>query len=344
VAVFRRRPDPLKEEVQRPTNYRPVATVLAEILKMKHFVVFSLLLGALLFGPGQAWAQNNGRGGGQDKKAPTAPTNLRVTGVTAGSVSLAWNPSTDNSGKLKYRVLCSNNTTMTVPQFQTTAVFSSLRHNTSYTFRVYAFDASNNISATSNAVTVSTLADTTPPSQPVVALTHLGPTHISLAWSSTDDTSLLTYEVSINGQATFNNGSTTMPSGTLYFLQPETTYTITVRARDNAMNWSAPSDPLVITTPPTDPSDGLAPTAPSNITAYESCGEYILFWQQSTDNVTPDAYVSYEVFLNGTLDHRTMNEDSSVFAVPGILNQVDIYAIDERGNRSVAGTLFIDLR
>jgi chitodextrinase len=314
---------------------------------MKQAIVIALLVGALIFTQAPALAQGGGNGGGnggRDRKPPTVPTNLRVTGVTAGSVSLAWNPSTDNSGQLSYRVLCSNNMTMTVPQSQTAAVFSNLRHNTTYTFRVYAFDAANNISATSNAVTVNTPPDTTAPSQPVVALTNVGPTHISLAWSATDDTTLLTYEVSVNGQPSFNGGSTTMPSGTLYFLQPETTYTVTVRARDNAMNWSTPSDPLVITTPPTDPSDNLAPTAPSNISTYESCGEYILFWQQSTDNVTPDAYVSYEVFLNGALNHRTMNEDTSVFVTQGTLNQIDIYAIDERGNRSVAGTILIDLR
>jgi hypothetical protein len=42
----------------------------------------------------------------QDRKAPTAPTNLRVTGMTAHSVSLAWNPSTDKSGSLSYTVCC----------------------------------------------------------------------------------------------------------------------------------------------------------------------------------------------------------------------------------------------
>jgi hypothetical protein len=29
--------------------------------------------------------------------APTTPTDLRVTGTTASSVSLAWNPSTDKA-------------------------------------------------------------------------------------------------------------------------------------------------------------------------------------------------------------------------------------------------------
>src|SRR5262245_64685271 len=44
-------------------------------------------------------------GGGGDTQAPSAPTNLRVTGVTASSVSLAWNASTDNVGVTRYDVL-----------------------------------------------------------------------------------------------------------------------------------------------------------------------------------------------------------------------------------------------
>ena len=43
-----------------------------------------------------------------DKQKPTKPTNLHVTGTTAWSVSLAWNASTDNSGQVSYRVICSN--------------------------------------------------------------------------------------------------------------------------------------------------------------------------------------------------------------------------------------------
>ena len=47
-------------------------------------------------GPSAAWAA--------DGTPPTAPTNLRVTGTTSFSVSLAWNPSTDNSGSFVYRI------------------------------------------------------------------------------------------------------------------------------------------------------------------------------------------------------------------------------------------------
>ncbi|WP_338043410.1 carbohydrate-binding protein, partial [Nonomuraea lactucae] len=43
-------------------------------------------------------------GGGGDTEAPSVPGNLRSTGVTSNSVSLAWNASTDNVGVTGYNV------------------------------------------------------------------------------------------------------------------------------------------------------------------------------------------------------------------------------------------------
>ena len=48
----------------------------------------------------------------RDRKPPTKPANLRVT--------LAWDPSRDNSGTFTYRVFVSWGSTTTLPQTQTT--------------------------------------------------------------------------------------------------------------------------------------------------------------------------------------------------------------------------------
>ena len=50
------------------------------------------LLALLLFSGRTASA------GKADKTVPTTPANLLVTGVTENTVSLKWDPSTDNSG------------------------------------------------------------------------------------------------------------------------------------------------------------------------------------------------------------------------------------------------------
>jgi hypothetical protein len=42
--------------------------------------------------------------GPRDRTPPTSPTNLRVTSLSHKSVTLAWDPSTDNSGSFSYVV------------------------------------------------------------------------------------------------------------------------------------------------------------------------------------------------------------------------------------------------
>ncbi|MEV5710750.1 PQQ-dependent sugar dehydrogenase [Actinoallomurus sp. NPDC052274] len=90
-----------------------------------------------------------------DTEPPTAPANLRSTGVTSGSVSLAWDASTDNVGVTGYDVY-SGGTAIVTGVKTTSTTISGLAANTSYTFTVRAKDAGNNVSGASNAVTVKT--------------------------------------------------------------------------------------------------------------------------------------------------------------------------------------------
>src|SRR5215207_10885600 len=100
-----------------------------------------------------------------DRKPPTKPANLRATSLTPHRVTLAWDPSTDNSGTFTYRVFVSWGSTTTLPQTQTTYSVSLVPANT-YSFYVYAVDGSGNVSQRSNTLTVTTPPDTTPPSAP----------------------------------------------------------------------------------------------------------------------------------------------------------------------------------
>ncbi len=87
---------------------------------------------------------------GRDRTAPTAPTNLVVTALTEHSVSLAWGPSTDNSGRFNY-LISGPGTTVTVSQTQTSHTIEGLQSGKTYTFRVYAKDLAGNLSKSSNA-------------------------------------------------------------------------------------------------------------------------------------------------------------------------------------------------
>ncbi|MFD9943738.1 fibronectin type III domain-containing protein [Nonomuraea sp. NPDC059023] len=88
--------------------------------------------------------------GPPDVERPTPPTNLRVTGTTSSSVSLAWDPATDNVGVVGYDVRGGPSVT------GTTATVSGLQPGTPYTFTVRARDAAGLVSDPSNEVQATT--------------------------------------------------------------------------------------------------------------------------------------------------------------------------------------------
>src|SRR5512134_1385794 len=185
-------------------------------------VVLALLVS--LFGATPALAA-------RDRKPPTRPANLRVTSLTPHRVTLAWDPSTDNSGTFTYRVFVSWGSTTTLPQTQTTYSLGLVPANT-YSFYVYAVDGSGNVSQRSNTLTVTTPPDTTPPSASVVSLVGVNPTEVSLRWTaSTDDGLHIRYQVFVNGSP---SGAETLNglAAVLHGLTPETIYQITVQASD----------------------------------------------------------------------------------------------------------------
>ena len=98
-----------------------------------------------------------------DTAPPTPPANLRATGATQTSVSVAWNASSDDVGVAGYSLW--RETTSTGSTASTTATFTGLACGTTYTFGVEAYDAANNRS-TRSTVDASTSSCSTPPPPP----------------------------------------------------------------------------------------------------------------------------------------------------------------------------------
>ncbi|RQW12841.1 fibronectin type III domain-containing protein [Paenibacillus rhizophilus] len=94
--------------------------------------------------------------GAADTQAPTAPTFLTSPSKTSTSVSLSWTASTDNIGVTGYEVY--KGATPIGSPTGTTFTVTGLSANTEYTFTVKAKDEAGNLSAASNAVTVTTSA------------------------------------------------------------------------------------------------------------------------------------------------------------------------------------------
>ncbi|PZG12477.1 glycosyl hydrolase family 18 protein [Nonomuraea aridisoli] len=187
-------------------------------------------------------------GGGDDTTAPSVPGNLRTTGVTGTTVTLAWNAATDNVAVTGYELY--RGTTLVTTVTGTTHTDTGLTAGTAYTYTVRARDAAGNRSAASTPVTATTTGggdDTTAPSVPGnLRSTGATGTTVTLAWNAaTDNVAVTGYEL-YRGTTlvTTVTGTTHTDTG----LTAGTAYTYTVRARDAAGNRSAASTPVTVRT------------------------------------------------------------------------------------------------
>ncbi|MET0400932.1 MAG: fibronectin type III domain-containing protein, partial [Cystobacter sp.] len=192
-----------------------------------------------------------------DTQAPSAPTGVRSTATTSSSVALAWTASSDNVGVTGYEVFIGGSTTVAATSTGTSATVSGLNANTTYTFTVKARDAAGYRSPASSAFSVTTspqIVDNQAPSVPT-NVRATGATHssITLSWNaSTDNVGVSGYEVFMNnGPTVAATGATT---ATVPGLNPNTTYTFTVKARDTTGNRSAASSAISATTTNTPPA------------------------------------------------------------------------------------------
>ncbi|RED57922.1 glycosyl hydrolase family 18 protein [Cohnella phaseoli] len=188
-----------------------------------------------------------------DTVPPAAPANLISTAKTHTSVTLVWGASTDNVGVTGYDVYNGSTLAASVNGTTLTAVIGSLTPNTPYTFTVKAKDDAGNVSAASNAVTVTTdetpSVDTEPPTAPTnLTSTAKNQTSVTLAWgASTDNFGVTGYDV-YNGSTLAASVNGTTLTAVISNLTPSTSYTFTVKAKDDAGNVSTASNAATVTT------------------------------------------------------------------------------------------------
>jgi chitodextrinase len=286
-----------------------------------------------------------------DRSAPTTPTNLLVTAISDTTVTLAWNASSDNSGKFSYRLKINNlsnsayNSVATISQTQTTYTARYLATNSSYSFSIFAIDDAGTRSGDSNLVGAKTLADTTGPSAPVLQATVLAPSQVQLTWTkSTDNVSnnCCTYTFKVNGATVTQNinwaaAPADKLSVILRHLTPNTTYSFNVGASDWSGGNTVTSNTVTATTDPS--NDTLPPTVPTNLHLVQdnSCGEVWLGWDQASDETDPQSTVEYEIYVNDVLSPLPVSAGVSIDFVYGTLfgdNTFYIKAVDRSGNSS----------
>ena len=183
-----------------------------------------------------------------DTIPPSQPSQLIASNILSSGFTLSWTASADIGGILLYKIYQDGDSINTAKGLSFNV--SGLKPSTSYKYSVKAEDIFGNISLYSDTLKVTTEAiDTIPPSTPT-GLTYTALTEVSfvLSWiKSTDKAGINEYLVFKDGTpyGTVNAPDTVMP---IPFLNPGTTYTMTVQAKDVVGNVSALSKPLLVTT------------------------------------------------------------------------------------------------
>jgi hypothetical protein len=124
-------------------------------------------------------------------------------------------------------------------------------------------------------------------------------------------------------------------------LNKETTYAFTVRARDVDGNWSPLSEPLFVTTEAANPDDRTPPSQPTNLTAEDLGGHFLLRWDPSTDDFAPQSFIRYDIYVDGVLRAVSVgNTIAEIETEPGV-STITIIAVDTADNESAPGTMTV---
>ena len=235
-----------------------------------------------------------------DTQAPTAPGTPVLTVVSSNRIDLTWPAATDNVAVTGYRLeRCTGAGCSTFAQVAAPATTSfsdtGLGGSTSYSYRVRATDAANNLGAYSPTATATTQGDTQPPTAPGMPVpTVVSSTQINLTWpAATDDVAVTGYRVErCAGAGCSTFGEVAAPATASFSdtgLVASTSYSYRVRATDAASNLGPYSATATATTQAG--ADTQPPTAPGTpVPTVVSTSQINLTWPVATDNIAVTGY------------------------------------------------------
>ncbi|MEU4703402.1 fibronectin type III domain-containing protein [Nonomuraea dietziae] len=179
-----------------------------------------------------------------DVTPPTVPGQLRLVAATHNSLSVAWDPSTDNTAVAGYGVYV-DGVRQGPDQGATSFVVTRLARDTAYLVEVDAADAMNNRSA--KASLVATTAAGADPSAPQGLTAAAGSEQITLAWRPAEAGAapIARYEVLLDG---VRIAATTALGYVVEDLDAGAAYEVAVRAVDRT-EVRGPSATVSVTVP-----------------------------------------------------------------------------------------------
>jgi hypothetical protein len=306
-------------------------------------LALSLLLGSSTAFAGKR-SGGSGGGGGTTTKPPT-PINFRVTGITAYTISVAWDPAPVTSVDFNYYLSGAYHVGPAIlPKTATSHTFNALAPGNEYWLFIYAKDAAGNASDQANLGPIRLPRDTTPPwTAPVVSVGEVGSNYAHLSWTRAEDDGPYhySYELWLNGSLLYRSDyPRDVTSTILRFLQPNTAYAVQIRTIDIGNNPSPMSDPVIVTTLPPNPNDKTPPSVPANVFVY-SFGdlEMELSWVQSSDDFDAQENIRYDVYVNGRFEDVVFGSGGPrvIYGTGFGENLIEVFATDTAGNTSAAG-------
>ncbi|WP_405604450.1 endonuclease [Polaribacter sp. Asnod1-A03] len=164
-----------------------------------------------------------------------------------------------------------------------------------------------------------------------ISLSNITTSTIDVSWTaSTDNEAVSKYEIYVDGTL---KGQTSDINYTITGLTPNTTYAISVLAKDIASNKSAKSTAVNGTTT----TDTTAPTVPTNVTISNISGTtFKVNWSASTDDT---AVTGYDVYIDNTYNATTTETNYTVSnLVTSTTYAVSVLAKDASDNKSAQST------
>lgn len=261
-----------------------------------------------------------------DVTPPTAPQQLVASALSATSVELGWDASSDNVGVAVYAIF-RNDLLIAIVNSGTSYLDTTTLSGVTYVYHVTAEDYRGNVSETSLAAIVST-PDVIPPTAPAsVRSPGKTETSISLEWDAAIDNQ------GVAGYVVYRDGQEITTTDQLAYtdtgLSAVTEYTYSVRAYDSTNNLSGPSETISITTTDTTP-----PSVPVSLVAALNGPMHVhLSWTASTDNI---GVTGYEIARNGSvialIGSETTYDDATVLSAHSY--SYTVRARDAAGNTS----------
>ncbi|MBG0819023.1 fibronectin type III domain-containing protein [Planomonospora sp. ID82291] len=275
-----------------------------------------------LSGAGQAQAAFVGFGI-SDMVKPSVPPGLHTTDVQDTTVTIAWEPASDDRAVTGYGIYL-NGAKRGGDQTARTYTFTGLTKGTTYEIGVDARDSAGNRSERST-ISVMAITDLAAPTAPGnVRLADLAHTTATIAWdAASDDVALAGYGVYLDGLKQGDDQPEL--EHTFLGLGRGRAYAVGVDAVDTAGNRS-PIATLDFTTL----ADTL-PGTPPGLTATAGVEEVALAWQPASDDL---GIARYEVLLDGEVTAATATLGYVVEGLdPGSVYTVGVRAVDDGGGR-----------